>query len=184
MRVEVATLFEPVSARREQTMNAIRATTGGVPPTATQLPLSKVLKALEHVERYLAELYEWFAQVFAKNQQAHGIFAALAQEERGHEELVRLETRLAADQMEKPVCVDVQELRDILSDVDRFRADKPRPTVKEAVAFSLDLESRAAEKHYRTTTVAELSPSLAKLIQRLAAADHKHLEVLRTSDWG
>ncbi|OGQ89549.1 MAG: hypothetical protein A2289_07175 [Deltaproteobacteria bacterium RIFOXYA12_FULL_58_15] len=144
-----------------------------------KLPLSKLKTALTHIERLMAEHYEWLALVFSTNAHATKFFADMARAEREHERLVELGFRLAGERLDLTVCVDVLDLRDTFAEVSRFRSITPRPTLKEALDFSRDLEKHAAEEHLGTA-LASVDPSLSDLIQRLGSDDLHHAKALRT----
>ena len=126
----------------------------------------------------MAEHYDWLAKVFSADAAARGFFAAMAEAEREHERLVQLEFRLAGKRRDMAVSVDVADLRSTFADIHGFRSTTPRPTLKDALEFSLDLEDSAAEEH-AGTALASVDPSLAGFIQRLASDDHQHAKALR-----
>jgi rubrerythrin len=148
-------------------------------PPKTEIGIRNLFRALDHIEVRMAEFYAWLSSVMG-DPEAVWFFAKMSRQEESHRDLVRLEARLVENNATEldTVAVDVADLHDAMTDLDRFEAEHPRPTLKQALDFALQMESRAAEQHYRTA-MAQIDTKTSSVVQSLARADEAHTEEIR-----
>ena len=144
------------------------------------MDIQSLFRHLSEFEAGIAELYEWFSQLFADDREVEFTFCRLATEERGHVDLIEYQRRLVRKNPAAfaGVTVDFQEIVELAGKIRALRAAQHPPTLDEAVRFAFELEGSAAEYHYRTA-MRESNPDTARLLDSLGKADRLHLAGLR-----
>ena len=139
-----------------------------------------VLRRLGDLERSLADLYEWYAEVFASDPEAVYVFLKMFREEMGHVRRVDYHRRLLQKDPALPVDVDIDvaEIDGILQKAVALRGVRPNPTLEDAIRTALDLEMTAAESFYRNAR-RQASPAVARLLAVLGGEDKDHVGRLR-----
>ncbi len=134
---------------------------------------------LMEFELALGDLYRWLATGFGHRPEIAKVFGRLSLQEQNHANLVRYQRRMAIanGSVFLPLVSDLGEIDRLLGEVAEFRANRPNPSLMEAIAFAKRIERSAAEKLHRTA-VEHSNPALAEFIARLAGDDTKHVEML------
>jgi len=144
------------------------------------MDILQVLRPLEQLERKLADLYEWFSDLFEADREAAFVFQRMHLEENSHVRLIEYQRRLARGNpgVFGDVNVNLTGLQQAITRIEAIRNDASAPTLEEAVRAGLDLESDAAEYHY-TNAIQQASPDMARLFDSLGASDEQHVKCLR-----
>jgi rubrerythrin len=139
------------------------------------MDLVTLLKPLERLEQEMGKLYEWYAELFAADQEASGVFFRLALEEQRHARMVDHVRRLVRQNnaLSTSVEADLSDVDDVLDRLARIRSAKGPLEVATAVRLAIELEQNAAEAHYRHV-IAESIPEVSKLLQALTRDDRTH----------
>lgn len=144
------------------------------------MQIEVALRRLGDLELALADLYEWYSDVFASDPEAVYVFIKMAREERAHYRLIDFHRRLLVRDPRLSVEIDL-ELGEILALVARakaLRSAKAPPTLAEAMREAIAMEASAADSLYRNTLF-EQHPELARLLGALGAEDRAHVERIR-----
>lgn len=133
------------------------------------------LNKLGDLETSVAELYEWYADVFAADREASQAFARMGTEERGHARLVEYQRRVAQRSPARTVevSVDLAEIESTTGKAKSLRASPRAPQVEEAIRDALEIELSAAEAYYREA-LKQADPQMAKVLEALAGKDQAH----------
>jgi rubrerythrin len=138
----------------------------------------RVLDTLEKLEAKMADLYEWFASIFAADSEAAEFFYRMSLDETAHANLVRYYRRIASKDAKllREVILDVEPLT---AAIESINADLlgPKPSLEEALKMAIDLEINAAESH-AIAALATAAPGLAPLLSNLGALDSRHHRAL------
>lgn len=140
-----------------------------------------VLSALEKLETELGDFYEWLSDRLAsKHEEAAGFFFRMSTQERSHANLVRYGKRLVHQNGSsyQKVSVNLSKLDELIDSIEVFRSEHEDPTPAEALLFAMQLETDSEVDVHRSAIISA-NPQLADLVERLAAADHKHFETLK-----
>jgi rubrerythrin len=139
----------------------------------------QILRPLQQLEEKLGELYFWLAGVHAADVEAAAVFTRLARDEKSHAAQVEFQRKLARQnpRLFGQVELDLGEIFRVLERIEKLRANLDPPTVDDAIRVAIELESSAAEYHFRNV-VAQLDPSMAKLLGSLGRGDSQHYETL------
>ncbi len=132
------------------------------------------LQVFEELENVMAELYEWYASVFAGDADAAAVFFRLAMEERNHARMV-LHVRRASRQNPGAGEIDrtvIDGVAEMVEKARRFMSADASPLAA-AIAFALELELGAAEGHLRDA-LKGANPEMARLLESLGADDRAH----------
>jgi rubrerythrin len=107
------------------------------------------------------------------------VFGRLALDERSHAGQVEYQRRLARQNPNHfaRVDLDLAEIESTLAAVTRARQTEEPIDVAGAVRLALELESSAADYHFRTA-LAQVNPDVARLLEKLGRADRAHVERL------
>ena len=129
----------------------------------------------------MGELYSHWSDHFEGDREAAFLWAKMAGEERGHATLVDYQRRVVQKNplLSGNVDVDLELMVRVQAEVTALRGSSPQPTLAEAVAFAVRLETSAAESHYRNATKS-LNPELQRLLSNLGSEDRGHLDRLKS----
>lgn len=143
------------------------------------MDLLALLKPLEQLERRMGELYDWYADLFASDKEASGIFFRLALEEQRHARMIDHVRRLARQNagLASAVDADLATVHEALDRVRRIRASDAPLDLAIAVRLAIELEQTAAEAHYRQV-IADTNPDLGQLLHALSRDDRSHQSML------
>ena len=140
-----------------------------------------VLSAIGKVETLVGDFYLWLSDVFEDDPEAAGFFYRLSMQERSHANLVayakKLVYRCPSDF--KDVDTGIEVVTDLEEVLTNFRAEKPNPSLSDALRISMEVESHHAEKLHRSAVI-ESNPKVAELVNSLAVADEEHFQLLKT----
>jgi len=143
------------------------------------MDIQEVLRPLQQFEEKLGELYEWIAEALAADHEAAAVFHRLALDERSHAGQVEYQRRLARQNPTHFAQVEL-DLADVFAGLDVVHQAQHAGralTVEKALRLALDLESGAADFHFRKS-MAQLDPGVAHLMESLGRADRQHVERL------
>lgn len=138
------------------------------------------LRHLGDLELALADLYEWYSDVFASDPEAVYVFIKMAREERAHYRLIDFHRRLLGRDPRLSVEVDLEpgEIVTIVGKARTLRTPTALPSLAEALREALAMEASAADSLYRSTLF-EQHPEFVKLLGALGAEDRAHVERIR-----
>lgn len=138
------------------------------------------LRRLGDLEMALAELYEWYSDVFASDPEAVYVFIKMAREERAHYRLVDYHRRLLARDpgLSIEIALDLDELLARIARAKALRSAETAPPLAEALRETFAMETSAADGLYREALF-EQYPEIAKLLGSLRAEDAAHVERIR-----
>lgn len=137
--------------------------------------IDAVLRKLGDLERSVADLYSWYAEVLGDDAEAASAFFRMAAEEKRHASLVDYQKRML--QQDATLSVDVPaDLSEVEAALGRVRALRaaPSPSAADALRESLLLERSVAESHYRNA-LAQANPAVGRLLSALGAEDRVHV---------
>ena len=139
-----------------------------------------VFRPLSDLEKSLADLYAQWAAVFDSDREAAFLFVKMANEEKGHASLVDYQRRVIqkSPKLSGEVDADLRLIESALQEVRALRESPTPPTLTEAVALALHLETSAAESHYRNA-LRSANPELERLLNCLGGEDRTHLDRLK-----
>ena len=145
------------------------------------MDLATTLKRLEKLEHEMAELYRWFAELFAADDEAAAFFTSMAEQEVAHAGLVRFERRLVRSDQNayRGLDVDPGGIDELESWMSEFRRGHERPSLGQALVLAMRIESHAAE-HLHRTVFAKVNSELHALVGNLSRSDWRHFEALRS----
>ena len=143
------------------------------------MDVQQILRPLQQFEEKLGELYAWLAGVHAADAEVASAFRRLALDERSHAAQVEYQRRLVRQnpRLFNEVALDLAEVFAGLDRIEKIRANLEPPGADEAIRIALELESSAADYHYRNA-IAQLDPDMARLLGSLGRADRQHYETL------
>jgi rubrerythrin len=143
------------------------------------LDVQQILRPLQQFEEKLGELYAWLAQVHAGDAALAMMFNRLAFDERSHASQVDYLRRLVRQNPKAfvNVALDLAEVFAGLDRIQKVRSNLAPPDADAAVRLALELESSAADYHYRNS-IAQLEPGMARLLGSLGRADRRHYETI------
>jgi len=144
------------------------------------MDILQVLRPLEQLERQLADLYQWFSELFETDREAAFVFQRMHLDENSHVRLIEYQRRLARGNpgVFGDVDVSLDALQVAIARVERIRGGASALTLEEAVHAALELESRAAEYHY-SNAIQQASPEMKRLFDSLGVGDEQHVKYLR-----
>ena len=143
------------------------------------MDVQMIFRPLKRLENGLSELYIWYSECLAFDPEAALVFKRLSLDEKSHAALLDYQRNLVRRNPAEfgEVDMDLQEVEMLAGRVESLRAQES-PTVASAVRSALELESSAAEFHYRNA-IKQSKPALGKLLDSLGKSDRRHLEDLR-----
>jgi rubrerythrin len=139
-----------------------------------------VFRPLSDLEKSLADLYAQWAAVFDTDREAAFLFVKMANEEKGHASLVDYQRRVIQKnpKLSGDVEADLGVIESALEEIRALRESPNPPTLAEAVKIALQLESSAAESHYKNA-LRNANVELERLLNCLGGEDRGHLERLK-----
>ena len=142
--------------------------------------IEAVFRPLIDLERAIADLYARWSDVYEADREAAFLWAKMANEEKGHASLVDYERRVVQKnpKMSGEVDISLAEVESA-TEVARSCLHRQPLSLEDAVRFAFDLETSAAESHYRNAI--KLShPELQRLLDSLGTEDRQHLDRLKS----
>lgn len=141
--------------------------------------IDAVLRKLGELERSLAELYGWWSEVFASDEEAAFVFFKMKGEEKAHAGLVDYQRKLVQNSPALSVEVefDMTEVDAAVARAKALRRPEAAPTVAEALVEALRMERSAAESHCRNA-LKLANPGIARLLDALGGEDKLHVSRL------
>lgn len=132
------------------------------------MDILSVLTKLAQLESEAAKLYEWFSSLFTDDEKAREFFKKLSQEEQAHYDLVKYQERVVrkAPKDFGPVDVNMAAIERTLTRIVEFRGTNP--SLKDAIRFSLDIETEIAEQ-YAATIMDQSNKDMAAMMKGLTA---------------
>ena len=127
------------------------------------------LKKLGELERDMGNVYEWLTTVFSDDEQAVFFYRKLAQDEQNHLNLVKYQERVVRKTPGEfaDVEINLPAIDKSFQKIAEFR--KTNPTIKDAIRFSLDMETEVSEQ-YVATIMEQSNESFAQMVKGLAEA--------------
>ncbi len=141
--------------------------------------LSIFLKRLSDLEQLVADLYDWYAEIFDEDPEANEFFSKMSEQELKHRDLVDFQRRLvlgSGDEL-KDVPVNPDTISALSLEIEQQMKEGVFE-LQDAVKFAIKIETNAAETHYKYA-IAVTNPQLADLIKSLSLDDRKHHDQLR-----
>ena len=144
------------------------------------MDIATLLTRLDQLEHAMADLYLWLSGVFEDDHEVSRLFARLHTQELAHANLVQYERRLVRSDPDtfSSVDLDAGPVEEVMGWIREFRSAAAPPVLKEALLFSMRVESHAAE-HLHRKAVAASNRTLCAMVAQLAEADRQHFETLR-----
>lgn len=141
--------------------------------------IAVVFRPLREFEERLADLYMWFAELFAADREAADLFRIMSRDELAHARLVEYERRLvmANSAIFGEVSVDLGEIEAATLSVGEVRTRRVAPVLGEALALAVEFENLAVEQHCRGA-LKKVTPEIARLVDSLGKADDIHVKQL------
>jgi rubrerythrin len=143
------------------------------------MQIEAVFRPLIDLERAIADLYGHWSDVYEADREAAFVWVKMANEEKGHASLVDYERRVVQKnpKMSGEVDISLAEVASATEAVRNCLQGQPL-SLEDAVRFAYDLETAAAESHYRNAV--KLShPELQRLLDCLGSEDRQHIERLK-----
>ena len=139
----------------------------------------QIVADLDRIEAAMAELYQWYGELFDGDREAAGLFAHLRMEEVSHRNILDYERRLALDNPDRfrIISMDLEALEATLEQVRHFRNTHPAPRLDEAVRTALVLERSSAELYYQTLG-GRAPAEFSRFVAHLHAGCRTHFEKL------
>lgn len=137
--------------------------------------IDAVLRKLGDLERSVADLYGWYAEVLPDDSEVASAFFRMAGEEKRHASLVDYQKRMLQQdpKLSVDVPVDLAEIDAALAKARELRA-APHPTAADALREALLLERSVAESHYRNA-LTQANPAVGRLLSALGGEDKVHV---------
>lgn len=140
------------------------------------MKIEAAFRPLAELERKLAELYGAWAEAFEGDREAAFVFFKMSSEELGHvafidyaRRFVQKDPKLGGD-----VDIDLSLVQAALEKVRGLRETGVAPSLQRAVELALELETLAAESHYRAA-LKQVNPEMERLLSFLGGEDQQHV---------
>jgi len=147
---------------------------------SVKLPAEQLvfLERCAALELKMAELYQYYARLFAGYQPLVQLWEKTAREEENHARQFQLGTRLKGIGM-RGLVGDLARAQEYLGKVEDFLADAltRHPTAVDALTQALEMEKRVATLHMSSVVLFD-DPELKKLFQALMRFDDGHVACL------
>lgn len=139
-----------------------------------------ILDEIAKLELKLMELYNFFCDIFKKDEDAYSVFFKLSLDEKSHAELVQYQKRVVRKNLNdfSEVSINIDEIRNIITKSDKIIKSPTPPTLEEAIKLALRFEKSAAEYHYKSA-MEQSNPEFASFLNNLASVDNDHFEILK-----
>jgi rubrerythrin len=136
-----------------------------------------VLTLLEQMELSVGKLYKHYAQSLAHDREASAFFFRLYLDERQHASIVRYQRKVAWQnpQLFSAAPVDIQGVQSVIERTEELAQSEGSPILEEALSVASELESGAAELHYRMA-VRTTEATFNATVSSLGIADKGHAE--------
>ena len=140
------------------------------------MKIEVAFRPLAELERKLAELYASWAEAFEDDREAALVFFKMSNEEKEHTALVDYAKRFVQKdpKLGGDVDIDLSSVQAALDRVRALRETEVAPSVERAVEIALELETLAAESHYRNA-LKQTNPEMERLLKCLGSEDQQHL---------
>jgi len=149
--------------------------------TALTLSEQELLLKCREIELLSKELYEYFAGLYADDEEAVGLWRKRADEEQAHAEQFTMALMLG-DGIACQKDIDPAQVESILSQLravmEKVRVDPP--DLKDALLSCIKLEKYLAEFHLVCVVMFE-DKSCKSMFNGLMASDQGHIEALQTA---
>lgn len=111
---------------------------------------------------------------------AVAIFEKLSDEEKTHYNLVQYQRRVVRQNQKlfKDVDIDVKEVRAVTSAAESIINRIPPPSLSEAIKIAIEIESTAAEAHYRSA-IKQSNKDIGDFLKNLGTSDKEHFDSLK-----
>jgi len=141
--------------------------------------IQALCRPLEQMEQTLGALYEEFARVFARDEEAAELFGRLAREEKAHYSMIQFEKRLLKQNpgLAWELKLGLEAISDVVREAEEMRRRASKLSLEEATKGALAFESSDAENHCRDLG-SKAPPEVTRLLQSLRAGDRAHHEAL------
>jgi hypothetical protein len=138
--------------------------------------IDAVLRKLGDLERSVADLYGWYAEVLPDDTEVASAFFRMAVEEKRHANLVDYQKRMLQQDptLSVDVPVDLAEIDAALAKARELRAAPGHPAAADALREALLLERSVAESHYRNA-LTQANPAVGRLLSALGGEDKLHV---------
>jgi len=140
------------------------------------MDIQTLFKPLAEFEGKLAELYEWYSELFRLDAEAASLFFQLAVEEHSHVTRIEYQRRLVRmSPMDfADVSLDLKPVEEGLATIATLRNAPQPPSLEEALRAALTIEASAAECHFKAA-MKQANSGAARLLDALGTADRDHL---------
>lgn len=139
--------------------------------------IATAFRPMADFESAAAELYGWFATLFADDSQARALFGRMALEEKAHLNLIDYQRRLLRSnpRLAMGIEIDVDAMALVLDRILEFRHQPNPPSLSDAVTLALEIERGAAEFHLRVS-LGQGDTEFGRLLAQLGTADRGHID--------
>lgn len=140
------------------------------------MDIQTLFKPLAEFEGKVAELYEWYSELFKADAEAAFVFFQLAAEEHAHVKIIEYQRRMVRNSPKEfaDVTLDLKPVEEALATIATLRSAPRPPLLEDALRAALTLETSAAEYHYKTA-MKQANAGAARLLDALGTADRTHL---------
>jgi rubrerythrin len=137
-----------------------------------------ILQICCKLEETCAEMYRYFAQLYADSPDASDLWTKTAQEEDSHAEQFRLACRLYGSSM-KALNTDKDRVQKILTNIQSIFdfVKKSPPKLNDALRYAIRMENSLAEYHMNNIVEFE-DENLARLFTSMRKNDLEHTQML------
>ncbi len=140
-----------------------------------------VLRLLEDLEDSISMLYQRFSDDYAIDEATSFFFYKLSLDEIAHRDLVRYQLKLlrnARPDAYNDVDIDINIIRELIDNIEKKLNSDEKYPINRAVDIALEIESNAAEHHYKGA-MKQAMPEMARLLDSLGKADKEHMQLIR-----
>jgi rubrerythrin len=144
------------------------------------MKIDAAFRPLTELERSLAELYGAWAEAYEGDREAAFVFFKMSSEEKGHAALIDYARRFVQKdpKLGGDVDIDLSLVQGMINKVRVLRENGAPPSVEKALEIALELESSAAESHYKSA-LKQVNPEMERLLRCLGGEDQAHLGRLK-----
>lgn len=137
----------------------------------------RILDALEKVETKIADLYEWFSEIFSDDAEVSSFFYRISVDESAHANLIRFQRRIISQnrKLAEDIALDFNVVNAVLDRLTSARSGAA-PSIEEAIRFAIEIENSVAEAHSQSV-IARSIPGISDLLKNLSGFDNRHCEV-------
>ncbi|PLX95200.1 MAG: hypothetical protein C0621_04250 [Desulfuromonas sp.] len=144
------------------------------------MSIPKVLASCMKIEQSIGQIYQYLADLFAKEAAFHQLFSRLAADEQDHALQIKLAGNLQRETVVTGLHLDETKVEELLSQVREMVASLrgTPPTAAEALQMALRLEEEFCQTHLLAAADIR-DEKLASMFRALARADKDHLGQLQ-----